>query len=447
MARRTRQIMTDLGRSTTVISNRECVKGVGLKPGILPVTRSWYDNGAYKGSQVTDSEGHPGWNNRSKRSAAHDIGGNFYTSKTVCELNMSQKSCVYETSVNGFDWCQTTRWSGPVYPVHPSDAIVQRPLPTNSSSGQLDTLGASAVARVKPVNPIPNITVLLGETMRDGFPKLPVSTWKEVTERARKSRSSRLPSSRPKGPADDFLNVEFGFKPVASDIASFAAAIVNAEALLAQYERDAGRVVRRRYEFPPTENTTTTIATNYSGTPYFGSLSNAMFSSIISRDLVIVRKTERRQWFSGAFTYYLPSGYDSRREMASIASIAKRMLSLDLTPENIWNLAPWSWAVDWFSNAGDVMSNATSFLNGSLIMRYGYLMEHTITTDTYSMRHPWTFKVSGDRTDGSFRVKTETKVRRRANPFGFGISWEGLSPKQLTIAAALGITRGQPQAR
>jgi len=287
---------------------------------------------------------------------------------------------------------------------------------------------------VKPDNPIPNMTVFLGEMMRDGLPKLPLSSWEEKTKDATKVA------------AEDYLNLEFGFKPVAADIASFASAVVGAEKLLAQYERDAGRVVRRRFEFPSTETTESTIIAGNLGVPYLVPFDAGYFATSGSRDLVRVRKTERRQWFSGAFTYYLPTGYDSRKEMASIASIAGRMLSLDLTPENIWNLAPWSWAVDWFSNAGDVLSNVNSFLNGSSVMRYGYLMEHTIITDTYSMRVPWTLKSAG-RTDGHLRLITETKVRRRANPFGFGVSWEGLSPRQLAIAAALGITRGDPQAR
>jgi len=38
-------------------------------------------------------------------------------------------------------------------------------------------------------------------------------------------------------------------------------------------------------------------------------------------------------------------------------------------------------------------------------------------------------------------VRTTVKKRIKANPFGFGISWDGLSTTQQAIAAALGITR------
>jgi hypothetical protein len=112
---------------------------------------------------------------------------------------------------------------------------------------------------------------------------------------------------------------------------------------------------------------------------------------------------------------------------------ANQLLGLDITPDTLWNLAPWSWAADWFSNIGDITSNMSSFQQG-LVMRYGYQMEHTIVSDTYSSvdkslrTHPLTFVV-------------ETKQRVKANPFGFGVTWEGLSPFQLSIAGALGLSK------
>jgi hypothetical protein len=120
--------------------------------------------------------------------------------------------------------------------------------------------------------------------------------------------------------------------------------------------------------------------------------------------------------------------------------LAKKILGLSLTPDIVWNLTPWSWAVDWFSNTGDVISNLTDWATDGLVLRYGYVMEHTITSDTY------TYSGNTGLIDGNVRVPpltlvTETKIRRRANPFGFGITWDGLSPRQLAITAALGLTR------
>jgi len=94
--------------------------------------------------------------------------------------------------------------------------------------------------------------------------------------------------------------------------------------------------------------------------------------------------------------------------------------------------------VDWFSNAGDVINNVTNRTVHSQVLQYGYLMEHTIVKDTYT-RPVSSFNNGAP--CGSSTLVTETKKRVRANPYGFGVSWEALSPFQLSILSALGITR------
>jgi len=40
-------------------------------------------------------------------------------------------------------------------------------------------------------------------------------------------------------------------------------------------------------------------------------------------------------------------------------------------------------------------------------------------------------------------LETNSKKRRGANPFGFGLTWSGLTATQQAIAAALGLTRSR----
>jgi len=124
--------------------------------------------------------------------------------------------------------------------------------------------------------------------------------------------------------------------------------------------------------------------------------------------------------------------------MSRFGLLAKNVFGLNISPDVLWQLAPWSWAVDWFSNTGDVIQNISQRATDGLVMRYGYLMENTITEDSYT-RPVSPFKNGSP--SGTITLITESKVRRRANPFGFGVSWSGLSPKQLSIAAALGLSR------
>lgn len=128
-----------------------------------------------------------------------------------------------------------------------------------------------------------------------------------------------------------------------------------------------------------------------------------------------------------------------------------KLLGAEPDLNTIWQLAPWSWAVDWFSNASQFVTNLQNYLNFGSILRYGYVMETTTVTDTFYagaktgiVLNPDDWRVLNTPPYPAITpvtLRTTVKKRVKANPFGFGISWEGLSPIQLAIAAALGITR------
>jgi len=244
---------------------------------------------------------------------------------------------------------------------------------------------------------------------------------------------------------EEYLNTEFGWKPLVSDVQDITFALTHAQAVLEQFERGSGRTTRRRYTFPVEE----TRSMNWLNGSAYAIMPNGLDISAFRSYLTggeSYKETHvyRQAWFSGAFTYHLPSGYHSRNALASAARKAQTLLGLNLTPEVLWNAAPWSWAIDWFSNAGDVISNLSDWAEDGLVLKYGYIMEHSSVTDTYF--------ITDDRNTLPFnRVKVagitpifssvETKRREQATPFGFGLSWSGLSPRQLAIAAALGLTR------
>jgi hypothetical protein len=125
--------------------------------------------------------------------------------------------------------------------------------------------------------------------------------------------------------------------------------------------------------------------------------------------------------------------------MAGINDVHDKLFGSALTPDLMWELTPWTWAIDWFSNAGDVLNNVTAFKLAGLVMRYGYIMEESIENRTYEMPSTGYSSLTGTLPPSSYTKIV--KRRRDANPFGFGLTWEGLSPTQLAITAALGITR------
>jgi hypothetical protein len=90
---------------------------------------------------------------------------------------------------------------------------------------------------------------------------------------------------------------------------------------------------------------------------------------------------------------------------------------------------------------GDIVSNLSDWATDGLVMRYGYIMEHRFMEITYSLDRPTRLKPAGSYLASPVTFVYETKRREKASPFGFGLSWNGMSPRQLAIAAALGITR------
>jgi len=210
-----------------------------------------------------------------------------------------------------------------------------------------------------------------------------------------------------------------------------------------QLLRDNGRNVRRRYDFPHDKSTTveTLQSGNGAGIPYTvlptatAHYTGFSQSGVLRRE----REVEKRRWFSGAFTYYIPMGENNISRAIRSLQLANHLYGVALTPEVLWNLTPWSWATDWFANTGDILANASNAMMYGQILRYGYVMETTITTDTYTRECP---DFMGGEVFHTVLRRT-TKQRVKASPFGFGIDWDGFDAYQLSILAALGITRGK----
>lgn len=389
------------------------------------IKRSLSQTGAFnvaKGTQVTVSEGHPFKSH--KGTFKGDVGGDFYSQKKYVKgiTRAGLSVTVSDFNPNG----TYLHYDGAILPFAVTPTSPSFPNPNSSSGSQLDALGATAIARCKPTNSVANASTALGELLKDGLPKLiGVQTWKARNQAARNA-------------GHEFLNAEFGWNPLVSDVRSFGQAVRNAGTVINQFKRDAGRIVRRRYTFPMYHSVTENINTDL-GNHVINPVNSNFASQLTAGPLVTTTTVERRQWFSGAFTYGIPKGNSALSKLERNYLLAGKLLGTTLTPDTLWNLAPWSWAVDWFSNMGDVISNMSDWAVYGLVMRYGYVMEHTITTVTYTRLTDLSKK--DVQRGSSISFVTETKQRKGAHPFGFGISWDGLAPVQYAILGALGLTR------
>jgi hypothetical protein len=271
--------------------------------------------------------------------------------------------------------------------------------------------GATAIARTEPNRSKSYVFNALFETYHDGLPRVFGSSLKERGDIIH-------------GAGAEYLNYQFGWKPFVSDIRSISNAVVKGHKYLGSYIKQSSYKIRKRYTFPQDEDLGgRTGAANFTNSisPYLGWGS----SSTILRGST---------WFSGAFRYYVPVGNDTLSVMDRAYSQAKYLLGVKLTPEVIWNSAPWSWAVDWFSNAGDIMRNISDLGSDGLLLQYGYAMHQQELFHT----------MEGSNFLGTSVVSYYHKMCQRihATPWGFEFDLSSLTPRQIGIAASIGLTHG-----
>ena len=375
------------------------------------------------GRQVTASESHPDWKDRNKR-PFKDIGGEFYTEKRYAELlaptTVFSRAVLASSNPMAYD---SQTYEGPLLPCAPSDAVW--PTLELTSDDDLREYGSTAIARCSPSNPVVDLSTLLGEFVKDGIPEFVGSTLK--------SWSGMSPKDRRKSISKEHLNYEFTWKPLVNDLAKLSQGIIHADSIWKQYERDAGKLVRRRYEFPEEESYTSTQIGAEGRSPYYLPSSNFLVSGTPSTGKVFRGdRTTVSRWFSGAFTYYLPS---DRASTAYAVIKAKKLLGLRLTPDVIWNLMPWSWALDWFGNTGDIIQNWSNWAIDGQVLWYGYLMEHKTIERTYTFQG--NTGLPGNPTVGVIRLVIETKRRIKSGPYGFGSQLASLSGRQAAIVGSL----------
>jgi len=126
--------------------------------------------------------------------------------------------------------------------------------------------------------------------------------------------------------------------------------------------------------------------------------------------------------------------------MSDRVALARKLLGLNLDADVLWNMTPWTWAVDWFADVGSLVRNSTLFSEDGLVMKYGYIMEHSIVHDTYTFEGPTGIAGGYPGRPSDLSLISEAKVRRTATPFGFGLTG-GLTNRQASIVAALSASR------
>jgi len=298
--------------------------------------------------------------------------------------------------------------------------------------------GTKAIQKCAPTKSNASIATALIE-LRDGLPKMP----------GRALKNARGFKDLTKVGPEEFLNYVFGLVPTIGDLRSLASGIVNQKKILDQFQRDNDKVVRRRYGFPVRSSDQSwsawVPATRLSILPSNGSdygPSSYDSDGILRGGPTVTRSfaTRERIWFSGAFRYHLATTDSQWGRIERTSQLMAHLLGARLDFESMWAAMPWSWLVDWFSDVGDIVANASRAIYDGQLLQYGYVMCHTTHYNTYTFDDISNSKVKPS--DLTTVYVTQRKQRVKATPYGFGLNPDSFSAQQWSILGALGLTKG-----
>jgi len=249
------------------------------------------------------------------------------------------------------------------------------------------------------------------------------------------STSSRIMD--PKKIADQFLNQQFGWKPFLSDLRKFDDVIQNSARYIENISNRNGLWTRKRVTLEDV-STDVRIASG-TGVSLAPVLPGEYFSSQPTWE---VREITRSHAYAvGKFYYYNPAFDKSLADNLSGWNHAMRAITLAgarPTPSNVYKSIPWTWAIDWVSNVGLHVDFISDMLVDSVACQYLYVMK----TETKIRRYIQYLPFPSRPLTLTFDRFTESKQRQEGTgPYGFSLSWDDLTPRQLAIAAALGISR------
>lgn len=386
---------------------------------------------ALVGIQKTVSESNPV--HLIEQGTSSDVGSGFFTTKT--HALFSKLDGVHAGDKSNVEYVGNVFY-GPTSLSFENFGLSLLTHAQPSSVSSLEALGTTAIARVSPTNPHASLAVALGETYRDGLPHvMPASIG--GSHRPHPSTGSALGDRAAvvRNAGEDYLNVEFGFVPLISDVKSLMKSVMDTHALLKNYSRNANKPIHKRYDFP---DVATKLRTDENAAiqPILVSQCYSDGNPIFKADTE--ENTVRKRWFVGCFVY--PDLIGDTGGLDHYYHLASYLYGLDLNPSTLWQLAPWSWLIDWFTNLGDIIKNITNFTINGLVLRYGYVMETTTYTKVAQGHGFCTFKQGPTFSDPRYEYGVITKYRVKATPFGFGFDLSTLTPTQIAILAALGIT-------
>jgi len=314
---------------------------------------------------------------------------------------------------------------------------------TNSAMTNLKNTGSIAFGKMRPDKPDFSFALSTLE-MKDMVHPLKNAV-KRVRDKVRHVDRTRRKNGRSglSNTAQHFLALEFGWAPIISDVRKFIKAQANKQARLAQLIRDEGKPIRRQSKIDASESSVIEDVTRYnSGSG--GALAPGFVTQCYGPGpsfKTLRKETIMKTWCSGQFRYHLPPG---PKNVVWKKKMLRRIMGFRVTPAVVYNLMPWTWLVDYFTDLGAFVDAVSPGVADRLAADQFFVMR----TDMVSAFTECSGMYQGSKTAGHYVTatassvaRTTRKLRAVSSPFGFGTLQSSLGPKQLAILGALGISR------
>ena len=315
----------------------------------------------------------------------------------------------------------------------------------NQRYNALAAQGARAWNRMRPDSPDFSFATSFYE-MKDvpGMLKDALTGIRKAVRNADKKRKSQGKSGLSKS-GQFYLAVQFGWLPLLSDIQNFVKAHKGAQKRLAQLIRDNGRPIRRTVTLEDLKTTNDVgPGTTYSSGSGSG-IGPVFVTQCYGPGPTFRRVTSYssvKTWAEGCFRYHLPPG---PRDVVWQKKMLRRIMGARVTPDMIYNIMPWSWLVDYFTDLGHFIQAISPGVADRLAADYAYVMRTSVWNSTREVSG--NFQASKVN-NAKFTLATTSasserieKMRSKASPFGWGVNQNSLTPKQLAILGALGLSK------
>jgi hypothetical protein len=321
----------------------------------------------------------------------------------------------------------------------PSTQIVSNAIKNAVASG--------VIASANPWKPKASLAVTILELLSGDIPT--------VTKNLRKHLYTLQSAKRAVG--SDWLNVQFGWVPLLSDIKATVEVLLKLHMLLLgsdSYRRtragDLGEWTRTTTS-PPLSTAmlmgSPLAPGNPGSSPYWKDYQNTGRPKLTPGYLSGVGTWSRSTRITADFRFTAKYHRGARANDAERGFVerATELLGLEITPAVLWELTPWTWLLDWASNLGSLASNLSLLDWSNVLLDYAYLTFVVKTESSIIWTGPKTIAPGLTLSHGwiSQGYTSEEKIREQASPYGFSVTWDGLNPFQLSILAALGMSRGR----